>query len=41
VAAFAPHSDDEPRVVAIGRQVDGDRLKAAFEACRTPVVGTC
>jgi len=41
VAAFAPHRDDEPRVVAIGRRVDGDRLKAAFEACRTPVVGTC
>jgi G3E family GTPase len=41
VAAFAPRQDDEPRVVAIGRQVDGDRLKAAFEACRTPVVGTC
>ena len=41
VAAFAPHQDDEPRVVAIGRRVDGDRLKAAFEACRTPVVGTC
>ena len=41
VAAFAPQQNDEPRVVAIGRQVDGDRLKAAFEACRTPVVGTC
>ncbi|MBK1696338.1 putative photosynthetic complex assembly protein PuhE [Rhodovibrio salinarum] len=41
VAAFAPHRDDEPRVVAIGREVDGDRLKAAFEACRTPIVGTC
>ena len=41
VAAFAPNRDDEPRVVAIGRRVDGDRLKAAFEACRTPVVGTC
>ncbi|MBK1670840.1 hypothetical protein CKO28_22745 [Rhodovibrio sodomensis] len=41
VAAFAPHQDDEPRVVAIGRRVDGDRLKAAFEACRTPIVGTC
>jgi putative photosynthetic complex assembly protein 2 len=41
VAAFAPQQNDEPRVVAIGRRVDGDRLKAAFEACRTPVVGTC
>jgi len=41
VAAFAPQRDDEPRVVAIGRRVEGDRLKAAFDACRTPVVGTC
>jgi putative photosynthetic complex assembly protein 2 len=41
VAAFAPKSNDEPRVVAIGRKVDGDRLQAAFDACATPVVGTC
>lgn len=41
VAAFAPESSDEPRVVAIGRQVDGERLKAAFEACRAPVLGRC
>jgi putative photosynthetic complex assembly protein 2 len=41
VAAFAPRGEDEPRVVAIGRRVDGDRLQAAFEACRTPIVGTC
>lgn len=41
VAAFAPRTNDEPRVVAIGRKVDGDRLQAAFDACATPVVGTC
>ena len=41
VAAFAPKTNDEPRVVAIGRKVDGDRLQAAFDACATPVVGTC
>jgi G3E family GTPase len=41
VAAFAPKTNDEPRVVAIGRRVDGDRLQAAFDACATPVVGTC
>ncbi len=41
VAAFAPSRDDEPRVVAIGRRVDGPRLQAAFDACATPVVGTC
>jgi G3E family GTPase len=41
VAAFAPRGDDEPRVVAIGRKVDGVRLKAALDACRAPVMGNC
>jgi G3E family GTPase len=34
MAAFAPSSADEAaRVVAIGRHVDEERLRAAFEAC--------
>jgi len=33
VAAFAAREGDEPRVIAIGRTVDGVRLRAAFEAC--------
>jgi putative photosynthetic complex assembly protein 2 len=33
VAAFAPAKDEEQRVTAIGRALDGMRLQAAFEAC--------
>jgi putative photosynthetic complex assembly protein 2 len=33
VAAFAPGKDEEQRVTAIGRALDGIRLQAAFEAC--------
>jgi putative photosynthetic complex assembly protein 2 len=37
LAAFAPHEGEEPRVVAIGRRVDRDRLQAAFAACMAMV----
>ncbi len=33
MAAFAPHEDEEPRVVAIGRALDEARLQAAFAGC--------
>ena len=33
MAVFAAGDDEEPRVVAIGRELDGERLRAAFEAC--------
>ena len=33
VAAFAPGSGEEPRVVAIGTKMDEARLRAAFAAC--------
>lgn len=36
VAAFSPGEREEPRVVAIGRAVDGAKLAAAFEACALP-----
>ncbi len=36
VAAFSPGEQEEPRVVAIGRAVDGAKLAAAFEACALP-----
>ncbi|MFO1035489.1 MAG: putative photosynthetic complex assembly protein PuhE [Geminicoccaceae bacterium] len=36
IAAFAPQQREKARVVAIGRDVDEVRLRAAFEACATP-----
>ncbi|HTW27026.1 MAG TPA: putative photosynthetic complex assembly protein PuhE [Acetobacteraceae bacterium] len=33
MTAFAPHGDEQPRVVAIGRAVNEERLLAAFDAC--------
>jgi putative photosynthetic complex assembly protein 2 len=33
MAAFAPNRKESGRVVAIGRQVDEERLRAAFKAC--------
>ncbi len=33
MAAFAPRSDETPRVVAIGHRLEGTRLQAAFDAC--------
>ena len=33
MAAFAPRDDEAPRVVAIGHELEGARLQAAFEAC--------
>ncbi len=33
MAAFAAGKDEAGRVVAIGRHVDEERLRAAFEAC--------
>jgi G3E family GTPase len=33
MAAFAANKDEAARVVAIGREVDEERLAAAFEAC--------
>jgi putative photosynthetic complex assembly protein 2 len=33
IAAFAPGADEEQRVTAIGRTLDGLLLQAAFEAC--------
>ena len=36
IAAFAPGDHEQPRVVAIGREIDEDRLKSAFDACIAP-----
>lgn len=36
MAAFAPHESETARVMAIGRGVDGDGLRAAFAACALP-----
>jgi putative photosynthetic complex assembly protein 2 len=33
MAAFAANDGEKPRVMAVGRTLDGVRLKAAFEAC--------
>jgi G3E family GTPase len=33
MAEFAPNRKESGRVVAIGRQVDEERLRAAFKAC--------
>jgi G3E family GTPase len=41
VAAFAPGKDEEQRVTAIGRALDGMRLRAAFEACTEQGGGIC
>ncbi len=38
MAAFAARDDETPRVVAIGRTVDEDGLKTAFETCGTEPV---
>jgi putative photosynthetic complex assembly protein 2 len=37
MTAFAVREDEEARVVAIGRAVDEERLRAAFAACAVPV----
>ena len=39
MAAFAAGDEEQPRVVAIGRALEEDRLRAAFEACAraTPI----
>ena len=39
LAAFAAADEEQPRVVAIGRALEEDRLRAAFEACAraTPI----
>ena len=34
IAAFAAADDEEPRVVAIGNDIDADRLELAFGACQ-------
>jgi putative photosynthetic complex assembly protein 2 len=39
MAAFAARDDERPRVVAIGKRLDEPGLKAAFEACASPVEG--
>jgi putative photosynthetic complex assembly protein 2 len=41
VAAFAPNKDEEQRVTAIGRTLDGVRLQAAFNACTEQGGGYC
>ena len=35
LAAFAPRTDEMPRLVAVGRDIDRVRLQAAFAACAT------
>jgi hypothetical protein len=36
IASIAPRADETPRVVAVGKEVDGGRLSAAFAACAVP-----
>lgn len=40
MAAFAPGDREEPRVIAIGRDLDALKLRAAFEACAAMPGGT-
>jgi putative photosynthetic complex assembly protein 2 len=41
VAAFAPAKDEEQRVTAIGRTLDGIKLQAAFDACAEQGAVSC
>ncbi len=38
IASIAPRADETPRVVAVGKEVDGGGLSAAFAACAVPVM---